>query len=81
MPKRIEVFTAGCPLCEPVVEMAKRVAGNEHEIAIQDMNTDAGLKAAVRHEIKTVPALVVDGAVLGCCKNTGPQEAELTAAL
>jgi len=81
MPKLIEVFTAGCPLCEPVVEMAKRAAGTEVEVLIHDVNTDAARQAADDYAVKTVPALVVDGSLLGCCRNTGPQEQELVAAL
>src|SRR5262249_54673117 len=36
--KRIEVFTAGCTLCEDTIEMVLKTVGPPHEILIHDMN-------------------------------------------
>jgi glutaredoxin len=82
MAKRsIEVFTAGCPVCEPGVALVREAAGG-HEVTVRDLHRDPdAAEQARRYGIKTVPAVVVDGALLGCCRTTGPTREELTAAL
>jgi glutaredoxin 3 len=80
--RRIEVFTAGCPICEPAVGLVRESAGEGHEVIVRDLRQDSdAAEAAVGYGIKTVPAVVVDGSLLGCCTNTGPVREELTAAL
>ncbi len=80
--RRIEVFTAGCPVCEPAVGLVREAAGEGHEVIVRNLYQDSGVaEAALGYGIKTVPAVVVDGSLLGCCRNTGPSREELAAAL
>jgi glutaredoxin len=79
--RRVEIFSAGCRTCLTTIEQLRQVIDPRHEIIIHDMHGDTG--AAERAEafgIRTVPAVVVDGFLLACCKNKGPTLQELHAA-
>ncbi len=80
MARRIEIFSAGCPVCEAGTERVRDVAGDDDEIVVHDLRAGDGAALAARHGIHAVPAVVVDGQLLGCCRNTGPTEDELRAA-
>lgn len=81
MKNRIEIFTAGCPLCE---ETAKEVKNNfsENEIIIYNLyeSRKAGEKSK-SYGINKVPAVVVNGNLLNCCKNDKVNIKEITDAL
>jgi predicted DsbA family dithiol-disulfide isomerase len=89
--RQVEVFTAGCPVCEPAVRLVQEMACPDCEITVHDLRqtegsafTDspgatAAMKAA-EYGIKTVPAVVVDGRLVLCCQNSGPNREELAAA-
>jgi glutaredoxin 3 len=81
MAQRIEIFSAGCPLCEAGEARVRQVAGDHQEIVVHDLRgDDAAAERAAGYGVNVVPAVVVDGNLLGCCRNTGPSEAELVAA-
>ena len=81
MVRRIEIFSAGCPVCEAGTARVRALAGDDQEVVVYDLHGDpAAAKRAADHGIKTVPAVVVDGQLLACCRNTGPTDEELTAA-
>ena len=78
---RIEIFSAGCPVCEEGTARVRSLAAEDQEIVIHDLRADrAAAQRAAEHGIKAVPAVVVDGNLLACCRNTGPTEEELLAA-
>ena len=78
---RVEIFSAGCPACQRTIAHLTDHIDPRHEILIRDMQHDKGAAAdAEELGIHTVPALVVDGALLSCCTNTGPTIAALEAA-
>lgn len=76
----VEVFTAGCPACEPIVQMVKSVACPSCDVQVLDMNKPDVAARAQKYGVKTVPAVVVDGALASCCTGAGPNEAALRAA-
>ncbi len=79
--RRVEIFSAGCKTCQRTIEQLREQIDERHEIVVHDMHNDKG--AAERAEafgIRTVPAIVVDGFLLACCKNKGPTLRELHAA-
>ena len=79
--RRIEIFTAGCPVCDPGVQLVREAAGVDHEVIVRDLHEDRGAaEQADAYGIRTLPAVVVDGSLLGCCRNTGPTREELAAA-
>lgn len=77
--RRVEVFTAGCPVCEPAVNMVEDLACPDCEVTVYQLQ-ERGADKATEYGIKTVPAVVVDGRVVSCCDNRGPSDAELHAA-
>lgn len=77
--RKIEVFTAGCPVCEPAVQMVNELACPDCEVSVYNLN-ESGADRAERYGIKTIPAVVVDGRIVSCCDNRGPNREELAAA-
>jgi hypothetical protein len=79
--KKIEIFTAGCPAWQGAVELVKRIAGSAHDVEILDMH-QADVAARVRgHGIRSLPSVVVDGTLAGCCAERGPDEPILRQAI
>ena len=35
--RQVEVFSAGCPVCEPVVQLVHEMAGPDCEVTIHDL--------------------------------------------
>ena len=77
--RQVEVFTAGCPVCEPVVQLVREMACPDCEVTIHDLR-QSGVEKAAGYGITTVPAVVVDGNLASCCQNRGPNREELAAA-
>ena len=65
----IEVFSAGCPVCEDALEVVREIAGTSHELKIHDMRADkAAQERAQQLGIYRVPAVVVNGKLAECCQ-------------
>ncbi len=79
--KRIEVFTAGCSTCKETIELVRRIAGTSHEVLIHDMHQSEIASKAKNYGVRSVPAVVVDGKLAGCCADRGPDEHVLRSAL
>jgi glutaredoxin 3 len=79
--KKIEVFSAGCLACKETIELVKRIAGSTHEVVIHDMHQADVASQAKEHGVKSVPAVVIDGTLAGCCAGHGPDERVLRSAL
>ena len=80
--RRIEVFTAGCPVCNPVVDLVKSFADEEYnEITIYDLVKQCEIKECVskveEYGIKRLPAIAVNGQLLSCCNNNGITKEDL----
>ncbi len=80
MKRKIEAFSAGCPVCENTIEVANRIACPSCEVEMFDMRKSEVVARARHYGVKTVPAVVVDGKLTDCCKVQGPEEASLRAA-
>ena len=79
--KKIEVFSAGCSTCKETIELVKRIAGSSHEVVIRDMHKSEIASKAKKYGVRSVPAVVVDGKLAGCCAGRGPDEQVLRSAL
>lgn len=77
--RRVEVFTAGCPACEPTVQLVKSIACPSCDVQVLDMNQPEVASKAKEYGVKVVPAVVVNGKLAGCCAGSGPDEATLRA--
>ena len=78
--RTIEVFSAGCPVCQDAIDMVKRNACPSCEINVLDMN-DAKVSARAKQiGVRSVPAVVINVKLAQCCAGRGPDEATLKAA-
>jgi glutaredoxin 3 len=79
--RKVEVFSAGCPTCTSTIEQLRHQIDRRHEIVVHDMHLDtAAVARSQAFGIRTVPAVVVDDALLTCCQSTGPRLSQLRAA-
>jgi glutaredoxin 3 len=78
--RRVEVFSAGCPVCEELVELVHRCACPSCEVVVLDMKNLSVAKRAKGLGIRSLPAVVIDGKLADCCQGRGPNEATLRAA-
>lgn len=74
--RQVEVFTAGCPLCDPVVQLVRELACDSCEVQVYDLRegceTNECRDKATQYGIHRVPAVVVDGKLAECCRNQQP---------
>ena len=70
--RRVEVFTAGCSVCEPTVKLVKSVAYPGCEVVIYDLRegcaTNECRDKAREYGITALPAVAVNGQLLDCCR-------------
>jgi glutaredoxin len=78
--RTIEIFSAGCPACEEIVELVNQVACSSCEVTILDMRNSEVARRAKSLGIRSVPAVVIDGTLAECCAGRGPDERTLRAA-
>lgn len=84
-PKRsVEVFTAGCPVCEDVVNLVNAMACPSCDVRIYDLRqgcaTNECSDKARQYGIAAVPAVAVNGILLDCCRRGPIDAASLRAA-
>jgi hypothetical protein len=81
MKRQVEIFTANCPVCDPVVQMVKDMACEQCDIIIYDLVKQCEDKTCLskleEYGIKKVPAIAVNGKLLSCCENQGISKEEL----
>jgi len=78
--RKIEVFSAGCAVCEDTVVLINRIACPSCEVEILDMHRPDVAKKAKRYGIRSVPAVAVNGTLVDCCADRGPHEDALRSA-
>jgi glutaredoxin 3 len=81
MKHKIEIFSAGCATCKDTIEKVRKLAGPEHEVHVHDMQQHDVASRATQHGIRSVPAVVIDGKLAGCCAGRGVDEHVLREAL
>jgi len=77
---KIEIFSAGCPVCQEAVKMVQNLACSDCEVNILDMNDPGVANRAKGLDVRSVPAVAIDGKLADCCAGRGPDEATLKAA-
>lgn len=63
MGKKIEVFTANCPLCKDTLELIKKESCSECEVIERRCSGDECCDPAKDYGIKAVPTIVVNGKI------------------
>lgn len=75
MKRKVEVFTAGCPICDEAVDLAQKVACPDCEVTVYDLHggcdTNVCREKATHYGVKAVPTVVVDGRIADCCAAGG----------
>lgn len=69
--RKVEIFSAGCPLCAEVVDMVKDLSCPSCDVNVRDMNDPVVSARAKELGIRTLPAVAVDGKLAECCANRG----------
>lgn len=72
--RKIEVFSAGCHVCEQTVELVKRIACDSCDVTVLDLHNAEVASRAEKLGIKSVPAVAIDGKLAQCCQGRGPDE-------
>lgn len=78
--RKVEVFSAGCPVCNDALDMIKGISCEDCDVQVMDMNDSVVAERARKLGIRSVPAIVIDGKLADCCAGSGPDEATLKAA-
>lgn len=78
--RRVEVFSAGCPLCQEAEDLVRRLSCDDCQVEVLDMHRPAVARRAKELGIVRVPSIVIDGKLADCCTGKGPDEAVLKAA-
>ena len=78
--RKVEVFSAGCPACEPTVQLVKSIACPSCDVQVLDMNKPEIAGKAKSYGVTSVPAVVIDGQLASCCIGAGATEEALRAA-
>ena len=66
--RKVEVFTAGCSLCDGTVQLVQDLACPSCSVEVLDMNEEATQEKAKTYGVARVPAVAVDGALADCCQ-------------
>ena len=59
--RKVEIFSAGCALCQEVIDVVRREAGSSFEVIVRNMMDARSLTRADELGIRSVPAVVIDG--------------------
>lgn len=77
--RTVEVFSAGCAVCDDAVSLVRRLACSSCDVSVLDMQDPKVAARAKSLGVRTVPAVAIDGKLAACCTG-GPDEATLRAA-
>lgn len=77
--RQVEIFSAGCPVCDEAVSLVRSLACPSCEVRVLDMKTADVAARAKSLGIRAVPTVVVGGKPADCCQGRGADEASLRA--
>ena len=82
--RHVEIFTAGCPLCEDAIKQVTELACSHCEVTVHDLRASRADKSCEEraHEVgvSRVPAVAIDGVLAACCTVAKPTNKALRAA-
>ncbi len=64
--RKVEIFIAGCFLCDEAVKIVRDSACSDCEIEVYDLHKK-GTEKAKEYGVNCVPTVVVDGKIVQCC--------------
>ena len=65
--RKIEVFSAGCSVCDDVVAQVQGAACPSCDIQVLDMNAPDIRRRAADLGVGSIPAVAIDGKLADCC--------------
>ncbi|MDA8215428.1 MAG: thioredoxin family protein [Nitrospiraceae bacterium] len=77
--RKIEIFVAGCPLCDETIKLVKELSCPSCDVTVYDLRKE-GMDKARKYGVNSVPTVVVNGKILDCCVRRKPTAADLKAA-
>ena len=69
--RKVEIFSAGCPVCEDTVALVRDVACSSCEVEVLDMSDPEVSRRAEDLGVQSLPAVAVDGELAECCTGRG----------
>lgn len=75
--RRIEIFSAGCPVCLETIDLVTLIACPSCEISVLDMRNQTVAERARTLGIESLPVVVIDGQLADCCAGRGVDEDSL----
>ena len=78
--RKVEVFSAGCSVCDDAVKLVESIACPSCEVDVLDMQDPHIFSRAKSLGVQRVPGVAIDGKLADCCTGRGPDEATLKAA-
>lgn len=78
--RKVEIFSAGCSLCQETIDLVNEWACSSCEIIIHDMHDKNIQLRAKGLGIKSVPAVAINDVLADCCRGQGVNVEMLKAA-
>jgi len=78
--RRVEVFSAGCQLCDGTVQLVRKIACSSCDVSVLNINDRKVAQRAKALGVSSVPAIAVNGKLAACCSGRGPDETVLRSA-
>lgn len=69
--RKIEIFSAGCSVCEEGIQAVREAACSSCEVEVRSMSDPKVATDAKRYGINSLPAVVIDGQLASCCQGRG----------
>ena len=70
--RKVEVFSAGCPVCTSLVERVREIACASCDVSVLNMKEPEVAARAKSLGIHSLPAVAIDGKLADCCAGRGP---------
>ena len=68
MKRKVELFTAGCPVCEEATRLVKELVCENCDLEILNtVNDRVAQEKAKKYGLSRLPAVVVNGRIAECC--------------
>ena len=78
--RHIEIFSAGCQICEDTISLVQHLTCPSCQVTVLAMKDPAVSRRSRELDIRTIPAVVIDGKLVDCRVGTVPSVTALRAA-
>ena len=70
--RKIEVFVSMCQIYFDAIDLVNSLVGPDDEVTVLDVEKSVVADRARELDILSVPCVVIDGEVAGCCQKGSP---------